>query len=389
MTPALALSGTVRPGLERVADAFAASFAGRPDMGAALCVYIDGEPVVDLWGGVADPRTGAPWREETLSVIFSCTKGLLALICARLVEEGRLDYDDRVARWWPAFAEAGKADVRVRHLLSHQAGLSAPREQLSTADILDWDRVAAILAAQAPLWPPGSGHAYHALTYGWLVGEVIRRVTGKSVGAVLAETIAAPLGAAAHIGLPQDLHSRMARMQVNETSAAGVDILAAGEAWLLRAMTLGGALPAALVEPDGGFNDPRLWSAEIPGAGGIADARSLARIWSAAVADTGGFRLLEPGTVTAATRPQSSGAPVFDVPPPWSAWGMGFQLDSEARRYLTPAGFGHDGAGGQVAFAEPGLRIGFAYLTNFMEGAGDRRATAVIDALRDAVAGGQ
>lgn len=387
MTGAPAVSGTASPGFERVADAFAASFAGRPGMGASLCVYLDGQPVIDLWGGAADARTGAPWREDTLSVVFSCTKGLVSIVCACLVEEGRLSYDDPVVRWWPEFAAAGKGDTLLRHLLAHQAGLSAPRQRLSTADILDWDTVVAALAGQAPLWPPGTGHAYHAITHGWLAGEVIRRVTGKSVGAVFRDMVAGPLGASAYIGLPADQNHRMARMQVGESLARMTEEQRAKpEDWLLLAMTLGEALPAELVGPQSGFNDPRLWAAEIPGAGGIANARSLARVWSAAVCDTGGVRLFGPETVAIATRTQSAGAPFFDVPPPWARWGMGFQLDSEARRYLTPAGFGHDGAGGQVAFAEPGLRLGCAYLTNFMEGGGDTRATSVIDALRTAVA---
>jgi CubicO group peptidase (beta-lactamase class C family) len=151
-------------------------------------------------------------------------------------------------------------------------------------------------------------------------------------------------------------------------------------------MTLGKALPVALVAPDEGFNDPRLWQAEIPGAGGIATARGLAKIWSATVWPSDGVRLLQSQTVTRATKEQTAGAPVFEVPPPWPRWGMGFQLDSEARRYLTSSGFGHDGAGGQVAFAEPSLGLGFAFLTNRMEGQGDMRATSIVDVLRQTLA---
>lgn len=380
------VAGTVTPGFERVADAFGDTLAGRPGMGASLCVYIDGKPVLDMWGGIADERSGTPWRDDTLSVIFSCTKGLVSIICARLVEQGRLSYDDLVARWWPEFVAAGKDDVRVAHLLAHQAGLSAPREWLSTDDILDWDRVVQTLAAQSPLWPPGTGHVYHTITHGWLAGEVIRRVTGKTVGAVLNEMVAEPLNASAYIGLPGDEHHRMAVMQVGQSMLSpNAQPPIASDDWLGLAATLGDALPVALVGPNEGFNDPRLWRAEIPAAGGIADARALARIWSATVCDTGGIRLLRPDTVATATHEQSAGKPVFEVPPPWPRWGMGFQLDSEARRYLTPDGFGHDGAGGQVAFAEPRLRLGFAYLTNLMEGSGDTRATKVIDALRAVV----
>lgn len=378
----MTISGSVAPGFERLADTFAASFS-TDRMGAALCVYLHGKPVVDLWGGLADARNGTPWASSTASVIFSCTKGLMSILVARLVEQGRLDYEAPVSRYWPEFAAAGKAGVKVRHLLNHQAGLSAPREDLSTEDILDWDRVVARLAAQEPLWAPGTGYAYHAITHGWLAGELVRRITGQSVSAAFQDLIARPLDADAWIGLPAAEQERVAHLVVSASLAEQTAAAPASDTdWLWRAMTLGKALPPTLVEPEGGFNDPRLRAAEIPGAGGIASAHALARIWSATVWPTDGVRLLQPQTVMRATREETSGPPVFDVPPPWSRWGMGFQLDSEARRYLTGAGFGHDGAGGQVAFAEPRLGLGFAYLTNLMEGQGDMRATSIVDTLR-------
>lgn len=378
------IDGFTTPGFEDVADAFRASFESER-MGAAVCVYLHGKCVIDLWGGMADARNEVPWSAYTVGVIFSCTKGLMSILAAQLVEEGLLDYDAPVARYWPEFAAAGKADVRVRHLLNHQAGLSAPRLDLTTDDILDWNRVVGVLAAQAPLWPLGQGYAYHAITHGWLVGEVLRRASGRAISELFADKIADPLRASAWIGLPDHARGRVSHMVVGPTLAEQTQAGAATPSdWLRRAMTLGGALPATLVEADAGFNDPRLWGAEIPGAGGIASAHALARIWSATVWQTGGVRLLRPDMVGRATQEETSGAPVFDVPPPWPRWGMGFQLDSDARRYLTPTGFGHDGAGGQVAFAEPELGLGFAYVTNLMEGAGDTRATSVVDAIRAA-----
>ena len=373
------VTGTVAPGFEAVADTFRAAFAN-DTMGAALCVYLHGVPVIDLWGGLADARRGRPWTEDTIGVIFSSTKGLMSVLAAKLVEDGRLDYDAPVTRYWPEFGAAGKGDVRVRHLLNHQAGLSAPRVDLSLDDIIDWSRVTSILAGQEPLWPLGTGYAYHAITHGWLVGELVRRVTGKPVGMAFRDVIAGPLDADVWIGLPDSEQARVTHLVVAESLSS--QAAATEPDWLERAMTLGGALPATLVEPDRGFNDPRLWSAEIPGAGGIASARGLARIWSATVWPTGGVKLLRPETVRLATTEQTAGAPIFEVPPPWPRWGMGLQLDSEARRYLTPEGFGHDGAGGQVAFAEPELGVGFAYVTNLMEGVGDMRATSIVDALR-------
>ena len=381
------LFGTAAPGFDRVADAFAMGFEGKPTMGAALAIRHEGRLVVDLWGGVRDERTDSPWLEQTPSVIFSCTKGIVSILAARLVQDGRLDYQAPVADYWPEFAAAGKAGVLVKDLLSHRSGLSAPREPLGTADIIDWDTVVTALAAQRPLWEPGAGYAYHAITHGWLVGEMIRRVTGQSIGEYFAELIAAPLHADAWIGLPTGVHARVAHMQVGSTLAQLTAQQAAARSpgvtdWGELAMTLGGALPPELVGDTEGFNDPVVQSAEIPGAGGIATARALAAIWSATVIDTAGVRLLDDETLATAVVPQSEGAPVWHVPGPWPRWGMGFQLDSEARRYLSSASFGHDGAGGQSAFADPDAKVGFAFLTNQMEAIDDLRATRIIDALR-------
>lgn len=384
------VQGTAAFGFEAVRDAFVASFEGKPDMGAALSVRHHGMPVVDLWGGVADERSRQPWRADTLSLIFSCTKGLVSILAARLVQEGRLDYDAPVARYWPEFAAAGKSTVRVRDLLSHRSGVSAPRVDFTVDDIVDWDFVTRALAAQEPLWEPDTGYAYHAITHGWLVGEVIRRVTGQSVGEYFDRLIARPLGADAYIGLPEGEHARVAHLQVGPTLAEltrqQVAARPAGVVdWSDRAMTLGGAFAPELVEVESGFNDPRVQSAQIPGAGGIATARALAAIWSATIVETDGVRLLDDEIIDRATVVQSEGAPVWDVPGPWPRWGMGFQLDSEPRRYLTGSGFGHDGAGGQSAFADPGAGVGFAFITNQMEAIEDHRATRIIDALRDVV----
>jgi CubicO group peptidase (beta-lactamase class C family) len=386
----ITIHGSVAPGFEPVEAAFASSFAGSPTMGAALSIRQHGNTVVELWGGVADERSLSPWHEDTLSVIFSCTKGLSSILAARLVQEGRLDYDQPVARYWPEFAAAGKEGVSIKDLLAHRSGLSAPRDRLTEHDIVEWRIVTDLLAAQAPLWVPGSGYAYHAITHGWLIGEVIRRITGMSVGEYFKELIATPLGVEAWIGTPATAQSRVAHMQVGSTLAELVAQQAstrtAGEIdWSERAMTLGGALPPELIGDDSGFNDPHIQAAEIPGAGGICSAHALATIWSSTIEETDGVRLLDDATLAAATRVQSEGPPVFEVPGPWPRWGMGFQIDSEARRYLTSRGFGHDGAGGQVAFADPEPGIGFAFLTNQMEGIGDNRGTAIVDALRGVV----
>ena len=363
-------------------------------MGGALAIRLDGKPVVDLWGGVARPQQqeGGIWEADTLSVIFSCTKGLTSILAARLVQDGLLDYHALVTDYWPEFGAAGKGSTRVKDLLAHRSGLSAPLVALTRQQMMDWDLVVSQLAAQNPIWTPGTGHAYHAITHGWLIGEVIRRVTGQTVGDYFANLVATPLGADAWIGLPSGLTQRVATMRVGSTLAEFLAEQARKRTpgvldLVERAMTLGGALPEALVGPGIGFNDPEVQGAELPGAGGIATARALATIWSATIVETEGVRLLDNLTVDAATAEQSSGSPViFDVPPPWPRWGMGFQLDGGPRRYLTTRGFGHDGAGGQATFADPGAGIGFAYLTNQMEeGTCDSRATSVIDALRRAL----
>ncbi len=379
------IEGRVAPGFEPLRAAFAAAFADAPTMGAALAIRVGGEEVVNLWGGLADERDGTPWQENTASVIFSCTKGLMGLLVARLVAEGRLDYAAPVARYWPEFAANGKEAVTVAQALAHQAGLSAPAEDFELEDMLDWGRATAKLAAQAPLWPPGQGYAYHALTHGWLAGELIRRVTGLMPGRYFAQVIT-PLGATAYIGNPPP-EAQIAHLQV----APDLSDLWAKEVakeqpgvinWPFRAMTLGRALPPTLVTETGGFNDPRVQRAEIPGAGGIASARGLATLWSASVTETEGARLLPMEAVLKATAPLTGGAPVFPADPPYPRWGAGLQLDSEARRYLTAESFGHDGAGGQVAFADPVHRVGFAFVTNWMRGVGDTRGTALVDALR-------
>ena len=383
------IDGTVASGFESVRDAFEAAFERQPDMGAALAVRHHGVQVVDLWGSVADERSRRAWQGDTPSVVFSCTKGLVSILAARLVQEGRLDYDAPVAEYWPEFAQTGKEAVLVRHLLSHRSGVSAPRELLTTEQILDWEFVTARLAAQEPLWQPGTGYAYHAITHGWLAGEVIRRITGRTVGEHFAETVARPLGVEAWIGMPAAELDRVAHMQVGSSLAELTRVQAAARTpgvvdWSERAMTLGGALAPELIGPaeDEGFNSPAVQQAEIPGAGGIATARALAAIWSATFTETDGIRLLDDATLDLATSLQSEGPPVWDVPGPWPRWGVGLQLDSEARRYLTASGYGHDGAGGQSAFADPASGIGFAFITNRMEAIDDVRATRVIDALR-------
>lgn len=379
---AVVVQGSVAPGFESVAAAFERGFAGRRDMGAALAIRHNGRYVAQLWGGTADGRTGRPWADDTLSVIFSCTKGLMSLVIARLVEQGLVEYDAPVARYWPEFAAAGKERITVREALSHRAGLLAPRVSLSTEQMLDWSYVTDALAAQEPVFAPDSGYAYHSLTHGWLTGEIIRRVTGLTPGLYFGQEIAGPLGASVHVGLPAELEPQVAHL-VTYPGQVAADLPPPPEPnWPLLATTLGSALPPTLITETGGFNDPHLHAAEIPGAGGIATADGLATIWSAAVTETEGVRLVGDAVIERATREQSGGAGIWPAPPPYYRWGMGFMLDADARQLLTSRSFGHDGAGGQVAFADPTHKVGFAYLTNRMEGRPDDRGNDIVTALR-------
>ncbi|MEV7757313.1 serine hydrolase domain-containing protein [Microbacterium sp. NPDC089180] len=380
-----AVQGVVAPGFEPVGEAFAAAFAGLPEMGAALAIRVDGRTVVDVWGGTADSRDGRPWESDTPSVVFSCTKGLMSILAARLVEDGMLDLDRPLAELWPEFAVHGKARVSVGDALAHRAGVSAPRVDVTRAQLLDFDAMTRIVAAQEPLWEPGAGWAYHALTHGWLSGEIVRRAGGVAPGEAFA-AMAEAVGGGAWLGMPAEVAASAAHLRVGPT----LDALVARQAaerdpgvvdWLDRAMTLGGALPATLVTDDDGFNADDVRAAVIPGAGAVATARAVAAMWSATVVETDGIRLLRDDTLDEVTRERTAGAPVFAAPAPWPRWAAGFQLDSDARRYLGPTSFGHDGAGGQVAFADRAARVGFAFVTNWME-ADDSRATRIVDALR-------
>lgn len=383
------VQGAADPNFTCAVRAFAQMFPYRRFGGGALAVYLDGEPVVDVWTGWSDRRGKRRWNADTAPMVFSATKGVAATVIHRLADRGLIDYDAPVAEYWPEFAARGKESVLVRHVLAHRSGLSALEHDLTVDEVLDWSTMTAALAEAAPLWQPGYSYAYHALTQGWLIGEVLQRATGLSVGELFDREVASPAEAEVWIGLPERFESRVAYLTVGDTLQQHIvdqaARLAAGEIdWSDRALTLGGAFPSALVDGDRGFNEARVHRAAIPAAGGIATARGLASIWGAVVSSDRERQLLSPQTLALASAPQSEGMPFFPQPEPWSRWGMGLQLDSAARRYLSARSVGHDGAGGQVAFADPASRVGFAFVTNRME-AIDPRGTAMIDALRHAL----
>src|SRR5262245_20882305 len=227
MTDTPAIPGTCDPRFDRVRDVFAQNFRERDEVGAAMALTLDGRPVVDLWAGHADLMRTRPWERSTIVNVYSTTKGMTAICLHQLVEQGRVDLDAPVARYWPEFARAEKESIPVRAFLGHRSGLAAVKPVLPAAALYDWDAMVAALAAETPWWQPGTGHGYHAITFGWLVGEVVRRVSGKSLGTYFREAIAGPLGMDFHIGLPDREHHRCAEMSsipLPDPSSDGVQL---------------------------------------------------------------------------------------------------------------------------------------------------------------------
>ena len=383
------IQGQAQGGYGSVADAFAANFEDRGELGAAVVLYVDGRKVVDLWGGTADRRTGRPWVSDTPAIVFSVTKGVLAICAYRLVGRALLDLDAPVARYWPEFGANSKAHITVRMLLSHRAGLAALDTDLSREDVLGWDPVIRAIEMQTPLWPPGTSHSYHTMTYGWLIGEVIRRISGASPGAFLRTELSDELGLDFWIGAPESAIARGAWLEppLPDTDPELAGVIArwqAGEPLAERAATMAGAFGFPLT-PKGqvSFNDPEIQRAEIPGANGMGTAESLARLYAACVSEIEGRRIMTPELVADALLVQSSGRQFFGPPDRGERWGTGFALDSPpAQPLLGPSSFGHGGAGGELAFADAAHGIGFGYVNNQMGGIGDARANLLAAAVR-------
>ncbi|HET7473431.1 MAG TPA: serine hydrolase domain-containing protein [Candidatus Limnocylindrales bacterium] len=381
------IAGRADAGFGPVVDAFVANFTERGDIGAACSVIADGRPVVELHGGFADARTRRAWESDTPAVIFSCSKGLLTILVYRLVDDGRLELDAPVARYWPEFAAHGKATITVRDALTHRAGLDALDADLSVADIAAWTPVIRAIERQAPADPPEAGHRYHTMTMGWIVGEVIRRISGRTPGRFLAETIAGPLGLRAWIGAPPHAIAAVARMEPplpdeDSEAARSAARIAAADPRIERAATMGGAFAFPADGSGVTFNDPVLQAAEIPAANGIATAASLARLYAGCVSAIDAPALLSPAAIADALRLRSAGGQLSGMPDDGTQWGTGFQLASPPSQPMLGSGsFGHAGAGGQLAFGDVDHRVGFAWLGNQMGGYGDGRARAVTAAL--------
>jgi CubicO group peptidase (beta-lactamase class C family) len=370
VTP-VAVQGFVAAGFEPVRETFAANFAlpeAYREVGASVAVYRRGECVVDLWGGHADRAQTRPWERDTLVNLWSTTKGIAAMCVAQLVERGALGYDDRIAEFWPEFAAAGKRDVTVAHALSHQAGLPGFVEPTSIDELLDQELCAGRLAAQTPLWKPGTANGYHAATWGVLVAEIVRRVDGRSIGRFLADQLAGPLEADFHIGLPQQLESRVAAVIPPDHPAdmGGIE--------MNPAMQLALASPAL----DPARANTRDWRAvELPAMNGHGSAQGIARLYAATIARADPTAVLSAGTFEALTRPVADRPDlVLGFNPQWS---MGFARNASGMLGPEPDTFGHGGWGGSLgcAHAESGIAIGYALNHMGAELVGDPRATAI------------
>lgn len=359
-----------------VRETFEANLASGEDIGASYCATVEGETVVDLWGGFADEARTRRWGRDTIVNVYSTTKTMTALTALLIADRGELDFDAPVARYWPEFAANGKAEVKVRHLMSHSSGLSGWKEAITTEDLYDWDKATALLAAQAPFWEPGTAPGYHALTQGYLVGEVVRRITGKSLGTVFREEIAGPLGADFHIGLPASEDSRVAdlippppgprdpnasALMINMWDNPGIDVSA---------------------------TRTRAWrGAEIPAAGGTGNARSVAEI-HAILANggvAGGKRFLSYAGCRKALELQVEGRDLILGMP--ARFGMGFGLSGGVVPFPNPNTIYWGGYGGSLVVIDMDARTTFAYAMNRMAATtqGDMRALGLAMAMWSAM----
>jgi CubicO group peptidase (beta-lactamase class C family) len=383
------IGGSVEAGFEGVADAFAQNFVDHGEVGAATSVYVGGHKVVDLWGGVADVATGAPYTEDSLQLVFSTTKGATAACIHLLAQRGELDIDEPVATYWPEFKAAGKGDIPVRWLLCHKAGLPYVDGTMTLEDALAWDPVIRALEAQAPIWEPGTAHGYHATTYGWLLGELVRRVSGRTIGAFFADEFAAPLDLEFWIGLPEAEQRRVAPLiTMGEPKDPAIRELMAQ--FMGPDTILGKALsaPGGAFSGMDAFNDPKVRAAEIPAANGVTNARSLARFYAALTGTVDGgpsTPMLTPEQIALASETQTSGADRVIMLE--TTIGLGFWTASPFAPYGGARAIGHGGAGGSLGFTDPEHGIGFGYVMNrMMQGlSGDPRTRTLITALYDAI----
>lgn len=356
----ITVEGWADPAFNTCLDAFRSNFGQDGELGAACAIYHNGEPVLDVWGGAATADGGQPWRRDTVAPVFSVTKGVAALCVLAQVDEGLIDLDAPVARYWPEFGEHGKDRVTVRQALGHRAGVPAISGAITLENLADPAAMAARLGSELPIFDPNTAHIYHPITIGWITSELVRRVTGLSVGQWLRKHVAEPLQLNLQIGrLPAD-NSPIARFMVppeRDSPELEADSLAA------QAISLSGLMEPRLSGLAKGMNDPRLQAVELAGANGLADARSLARLYSAVLTGAEGISLPSMACVRDARTPISQGKQwMTDFTGP--TWGAGLMLPWAVQPMLGQGSFGHDGMGGALAFAHEPSGISFAYVRN-------------------------
>jgi CubicO group peptidase (beta-lactamase class C family) len=379
------LNGTVEPGYEKVRDAFTENFDLHGDVGAAVTVYRHGRVVVDLWGGERNAAAGEPWEEDTLVRVASTTKGITAVCANLLAQQGKLDFDEAVATYWPEFAAEGKGSIPVRWIMSHQAGLPVVDRVFTKEEVFAGEPIGEALAAQKPIWEPGTAHGYHGQTYGYLVAELIRRLSGRSVGTFLADEVAGPLALDTFIGLPEEMLPRMAQVispaygppadKAGDGAPALTDVDAEEMAFRLRVFLF------THLRPD--YNSPEWLQIEMPSANGVTTARSLAKLYASLIGEVDGVRLFTQETLDAARTCQTDGED--RVLRRHTRYGLGFALASSHLPSIGPGSFGHPGAGGSIGLADPESGVAMAYVQNLHKMADDPRAANLIEAVRNSL----
>lgn len=382
----VAVHGICAPAFAEVADAFARNFADHGEIGAAVSICVDGKPVVDLWGGIADQDSGRPWTEDTMVVVFSATKGVAATCMHMLAERGLLDFDAPIATYWPEFAANGKGGITVAMALSHQAGLPVWQAELPPRALHDFDLLSELLAAEPPVWEPGTAQGYHPVTIGVIEGELMRRITGRSIGTFLREEVAGPLGADVWIGLPESEEYRVATLYVSERDPQ--------TPMMQKAASDPNWIGWRFINNVGGDRDNvnlrERHAAEIPAAGGIATARGLARLYAPLSLDgaVDGVRLLHARSLPAmrSVRSASDCDILLRIPTSFTlglskSWGSR-RLGSGQHVIMGKEAFGTPGMGGSIGFADSQARMSFAYVMN-RHGSGvglNERGQGLIDA---------
>jgi CubicO group peptidase (beta-lactamase class C family) len=380
------VEGVCAAGFEPVLAAFRDNFVSRGEVGASVCVTHRGETVVDLWGGVASRKTGAPWGRDTVSIVFSCTKGATALCAHMLAEQGAMALHEDVARLWPEFAANGKAGTTLANMLAHTSPVPHVREPVRAGGYADWDYMVERVAAEEAWWAPGTRQGYHGVTYAWTVGQMVRLAAGESLGSFFKRHVAERLGLDFHIGLPESEEHRVAPMIAAESSEVNF------EARFFQEVARQGSLPNLFLMNNGGadFNARDIHAAEMGSANGITNARGLAGMYAPLAAGGGGLVKSETvarmGRVSAATHMDAT------LMQPMR-FGLGFMMSTDNRAaggdsvLLGERGFGHVGMGGSIGFADPEAELSFGYTMNRM-GAGillNERGQSLVDAAYRAV----